>query len=328
MFRRVLGVSILLVALAGDMPTQADEAKPSATKSSTPSLLQNQAGFRFMVGDLEVTALSDGSVPLECYGTLTNIERQKIEQLLDDANEKSPVETSINAFLIKDGTRVILIDTGSGDIFGPKMGGLLIPALAASGVQPDKVTDICITHVHSDHSGGLTRGGERLFKNAKVHIGKPDVDFFLNAANAEKSGYAKKFFDEAIKTVKPYADAGQIDAITRDGEIIPRIKATLIGGHTPGSTIYTVESKGQRIVFTGDIVHVAAVQLPHPDVTVVFDVDSKAALRNRTNHFKKWASERTLIAIPHLNYPGVGYLKADGEGYRWMPIAFSNRAND
>ncbi|MDR3613141.1 MAG: hypothetical protein P4L53_06225 [Candidatus Obscuribacterales bacterium] len=54
----------------------------------------------------------------------------------------------------------------------------------------------------------------------------------------------------------------------------------------------------------------------------------KNASKNRADYFKKWADERTLIAIPHLNYPGVGYLKADGTGYRWMPIVFSNSASD
>ena len=82
---------------------------------------------------------------------------------------------------------------------------------------------------------------------------------------------------EAITTFRQYVDAGQIDAITGDGEIIAGIKATEIGGHSQGSTLYTVESKGQHIVFTGDIIHVAAVQLVKPDITIEFDVDSNNA---------------------------------------------------
>ena len=328
MIKHALLLSILLAAYASSAPSLADEPKSDEPKSSFPALLQSPAGFRFMLGDIEITALSDGSVPLDCHKALTNIDHQKIDQLLDDLYQKSPAETSVNAFLIKAGNRIVLVDTGSGDVFGPKIGGNLVEDLAANGVQPDKVTDICITHVHSDHSGGLVRGGQRLFTNAKVHVGKSDVDFFLNETNSEKSGYPKRFFQEAIKTVKPYVDSGQVDAVTGDTEVVPGIRATVIGGHTPGSTLYTVESKGQRIVFTGDIIHVAAVQLPRPETTIMFDVDSKNAAKNRIEYFKKWANGRTLLGIPHLNYPGVGYLKADGEGYRWLPIIFSNRSFD
>lgn len=66
-------------------------------------------------------------------------------------------------------------------------------------MQPNKVTDIRITHVHSDHSGGLTRAGERLFKNVRVYVAKADLDFFLDESNSEKSGYPKNFFREAVK---------------------------------------------------------------------------------------------------------------------------------
>jgi hypothetical protein len=73
---------------------------------------------------------------------------------------------------------------------------------------------------------------------------------------------------------------------------------------------------------------VAAVQMPLPDTRIVFDVDPKNASKNRNDWFKKWAHDRTLIAVPHVNYPGVGYLKAEVAGFRWQPIPYSNRATD
>ena len=288
------------------------------------SLLQNPGGFRFMVGDAEISALSDGTVPVNYHQVLTNVEQQTIDNLLVESKLRNPVEVSITAFLVRMKERIILVDTGSGEMFGPKGGGNVLPALAAIGVQPGKVTDILLTHVHFDHSGGLVRGGHRVFTNAKIHIAKPDVDFFLDQSNAARSGYRKSSFEQAIKTVKPYVDAGQVETFSGDAEIIPGIRSKIIAGHTPGSTLYTLESKGERLVFIGDIIHFGPVQLPRPETTDIFDVDPQLAAKNRAEYFKKWANEHTLLASPHLNYPGVGNLEADGSGYRWLPTLAGN----
>ncbi len=301
------------------------QAVVAPKKTSYRSLLQNPGGFRFMVGDVEITALSDGTVAVDYHHVLTNVTPETIDSVLSDLMRPTTCEASITAFLVKTGNRIILVDTGAGEVFGSKVCGNLLSALAANAVQPDRVTDILITHVHSDHSGGLARGGQKLFANAKIHIAKPDVDFFLKESNAAKTGYPANFFEEAIATVKPYQDAGQIQTFSGDTEVIPGIKAKIIGGHTPGSTLFTLETKGEQITFIGDIIHFDA-QLPRPETTDIFDVNPDGALKNRAEYFKKRASEKTLLASPHLNFPGVGHLKTDAAGYRWLPLYYTNRS--
>lgn len=313
-------IAVALLSLYGASPTFAAPATPAPHV-----LLQGAAFYRFGVGAVTVTALSDGTVPQDLHALLRRTTQTKTDALLAAGFLRNPIEASINAFLIALPDRLVLVDTGSGELFGPGNGGKLLSNLAAAGYRPEQITDILITHVHTDHSGGLVHEGKIVFPNATVHVGKPDVDFFLNPANSARSGYDRKYFDEAIKTLKPYVDAGKVAAFSNTTEVVPGITATLHPGHTPGSAFYTLTSQGERITFIGDIIHVASVQFPDPSVTIVYDVDPKAAEATREHAFSEFAGDRELVAAPHLPFPGVGHVRRAGKGYEWAPIEYGNR---
>jgi glyoxylase-like metal-dependent hydrolase (beta-lactamase superfamily II) len=322
----LLSAAIALATGAGAAPIALSaDAPPAFMANKADTCLQPASGFAFKVGKSELMALCDGSVPCDLQKILRDCSEAESKTMLADDFQTNPPELSVNAFLIRTAGKVILIDCGAGEIFGKDVCGRLPDKLRAVGVSPDQVTDICITHVHSDHSGGLMMKGERVFKNARVHVAKADVDFFLDAGNSAKTGYEKHFFDEASKTIKPYLDAGQIDAFIVDGEIAPGLSAHILPGHTPGSTLYTFENDGQKIVFTGDMVHVAPVQLPRPEITVAFDVDNKQAAANRIAMFTKFAEDKTLIAVPHFSFPGVGHLKKKDSGFVWVAVPYTDR---
>jgi glyoxylase-like metal-dependent hydrolase (beta-lactamase superfamily II) len=283
-------------------------------------------GYSVRIGDVRVTSLTDGTVPQDLHALLRNTTRQNIDTLLARTFQVNPVEASINAFLVEMPGHLILIDTGSGELFGPGNGGKLIDSMAAMGFRPDQITDILITHAHSDHSGGLVRGGQRVFANATVYVGKPDIDFFFDSANQALTGYDKSYFDIAQNTLKPYLEAGKIKTFCGTEQILPGISATVHPGHTPGAAFYTLTSKGEQIVFIGDTIHVAAVQFPDPDVTIAYDQDEARAADVRRQAFAEFAAHETVIAAPHLPFPGIGRVRADGKGgYEWAPVAYTNR---
>lgn len=287
--------------------------------------LQGADHYSFTVGDVKVTALSDGTVPQDLHVLLRSTTNQKTDALLERSFLSNPVEASINAFLFQIGDRLVLVDTGAGEFFGPGFGGKLLSSLASVGVAPDQITDILLTHAHDDHMGGLVHGGKLTFPNATVHLGKPDLDFFMDRENSRRAGYAMSYFDQASTALEPCLRSGKIKTFAGTEEVLPGVTAELHPGHTPGSAFYTLKSRGQEIVFVGDILHVASVQAPDPEITITYDVNPVMAAAVREQALCTFADQRTLVAVPHLPFPGVGHFRRIGAGFEWVPIAYSNR---
>ena len=303
---RKTSMCMMAALLAGSLFASEAAVAEGQGKPSPGVVLQGPGEYRFKVGEVLVAALSDGTVPGDLHKLLLGTTATKTDALLALGYLSNPVEVSINAYIFAMNGRLFLVDTGAGDLFGPGFGGRLVDNLVALGVQPGQVTDILVTHVHTDHTGGLLKDGKLAFPNATIHVGKPDVDFFLDRANSARTGYPINYFDEAIKTLKPYVDAGKVRAFSQSVEIVPGLMATLHPGHTPGSAFYTLKSGGKQIMFVGDIIHVAAVQMPDPSITIVYDVDPKEAAEVRIEQFRDIARNGSLIAAPHLPFSRSG----------------------
>jgi glyoxylase-like metal-dependent hydrolase (beta-lactamase superfamily II) len=276
-----------------------------------------------MVGDYEIVALSDGTVNLPVRKLLTNTKPTKVDELLRRSFLADPVETSVNGFLVNTGTKLILIDTGSGNLFGPTLGNLA-NNLKAAGYQPEQVDEIYITHMHADHVGGLVAADKLVFPNAIVRADKRDADFWLSQANLDAApDDAKDFFKGAMASINPYVAAGKFKPFDGGGELVQGIKAVSTYGHTKGHTIYVIESKGQTMAVLGDLMHVAAVQFVNPAVTIQFDTDSKPAAIQRKKIYAEAAKQRYWIAVAHLPFPGIGHIRADGQSYVYAPANYS-----
>jgi len=288
-------------------------------------LSQSQAGYyRMQLGEFEVIALSDGTLPIPALSLLSNTKPGEVEKLLGDAFQTSSVDESINAFLVKGDGRMILVDAGTGLLFGPNL-NKLEGSLQAAGVSAGQVTDILVTHIHTDHTGGLIDGTRMVFPNATLHMDKREMAFWLSSANRQQAtAENKKYFDEALVKVKPYVDAGKVKVFDGSTQLFPGIRSIAGPGHTPGHSFYELNSKGQKLVFWGDLVHVADVQMPDPAVTIAFDVNPPQAAATRKHTFTDAVTGRYWIAGAHMTFPGIGHLRSDGNAYKWVPIPYIN----
>ena len=310
--------------LAGLVAIAAGTVYATHAHAAAPAVKVQAAGYyRMMVGDFEITALSDGILPLPVGKLLTNTTPQRVDDALKRAFLKDPVPTSVNAFLVNTGSKLVMIDAGAGTLFGPALGKIL-ENLKAAGYQPDQVDEIYVTHMHGDHVGGLFAGDKLAFPNAVVRADKRDADFWLSQAKMDAaSNDDKSAFKGAMASLNPYIAAGKFKAFDGATELVPGVRAVSAYGHTPGHTIYVVESKGDAMAFLGDLMHVAAVQFPNPSVTVQFDSDSKAAAAARKKVYADVAKRGWWIAVAHVSFPGIGHIRPDGAGYAYYPVNYT-----
>jgi glyoxylase-like metal-dependent hydrolase (beta-lactamase superfamily II) len=245
-----------------------------------------------------------------------------VAKALSDDHETSPTELSINAFLINTGSKLILVDTGAGELFGPHSGGLLLRNLSAAGYKPEQVDAILLTHIHADHSGGLSIGGKLMFPNALVYVDKRDPDFWLSAAAEAANPNMKGTFKSSHQTVDPVVKAGKLRPYDGAIEIFPGIHSVPAYGHTPGHSGYLIESKGQRLLLWGDVIHSAEAQFADPGVAIEYDVDHDAAVATRKRLLSLAAKQGVLVGGAHISFPGLGHVKVQGDGYAWAPVPY------
>lgn len=316
------------LAVAAPGTNQPADVPGSVAARSVPPQVRSTPGyFRTMLGRFEVTVLSDGTVTIPLNTLLTHTTPSEVNSLLHRAGiNPAKVETSINAFLIHTGTRLVLIDAGAGKVFGPHAGGRLVQSLRAAGYRPEDITDVLLTHIHADHSGGLTVDGNAVFPNATVHVQSREAGFWLTpenkAKNAPRHAHA---FDQAKHDLEPYVKAGRVQTFLSNGNVVAGIKAVAAPGHTPGHTLYEVESDGQKLLLWGDLIHAKDAQFPSPSITIQFDVDEDAAAGQRKAAMAEAASKGYLVGAAHISFPGIGRVLADGKSFLWLPLNYSEQ---
>ena len=311
MFKR----SLLTLTVAATLSASVIAGAPQQ-KTSAPGY------YRMMLGDTEVTALSDGTTQLPVH-QLLQMDADKVRDKLAEFYRQSPLETSVNAYLVNDGDSLVLIDTGAGSMFGASLGNL-VRNIEAAGYSADDIDEVYITHMHSDHIGGLVNEGERVFTNAIIRADKHDADYWLSQQQMEQVPEAQRGgFKGAMTALNPYVEAGQFKPFVAGETLAANIKSVEAYGHTPGHTMYRLDAGDQTLVFWGDIMHVAEVQFDQPSVTIAFDSNQDEARERRITAYADAAKEGYYVAGAHLPFPGMGQVKSDGDAYDWVPVNYS-----
>jgi glyoxylase-like metal-dependent hydrolase (beta-lactamase superfamily II) len=298
-------------------------AATATAHAAAPQVRTQAPGwYRMMLGRFEVTALSDGTHAFPIDTVMQDVEPPAIDAALAKNDLHRPVQGSINAFLVNTGTRLVLIDTGAGALYGDCCGKLLAN-LRAAGYAPGQVDVVLLTHLHKDHVGGILVGGKPAFPNAVVRAARPDADYWLAPdRRAAAPAFLASFFDSAAASLAPYAEAGRFQPFAPGMELVPGIRAVAEPGHTPGHSGYLVEDGGQALLVWGDVVHVVAIQLDQVQATVKYDTSAQQARATRAGLLERAAREHLLVGAAHVAFPGLGHVRRDGAGYAWVPVNY------
>lgn len=282
----------------------ASAAAPTAASAPPPD---GPVAHSFRLGSFEVTSLRDKvrSMPNDAkvFGSDQGVDA--VAAVLAAAGAPTDrIAIDVDALLVKDGKKNILLDTG----LGPPAQGLLQESLAKAGVKPDQINDVLITHVHGDHIGGLvTPEGTQAFPKAKVHISAPDWAWLQGQ---EKMAALVKVIKPQVVTFKP------------GDKVAPGIRSVPLKGHTPGHVGYQIVSGKSRMLDVGDLVHNPIISLTKPEWAITFDNDRDEGIATRRVELAKLAKDHETIFAPHFPFPGVGTIKAVGDHFVWQPAKY------
>lgn len=312
----------LCLWLGGQPSTALAQAEP-AVERATPT---NATAYRFSVGDYSAMVVSDGTLTFPVGFFVPNVDPDAAAAALEDnflATDN--VLAHLNVLYLETDEHRVLIDSGAGNTFGPTV-GYLASNLEAVGIDPDTVDTIILTHAHPDHIGGiLNDDGEPVFANASYYISEPEWDFWTAPTVEMPNTLVDEDTQATLIGVAQQWLGAIADRTTRfalGDEIIPGVVSVPSVGHTPGQSSYLITSGDDSLLATGDVFFSDPLNLENPDWEVVFDTDPQAGVETRKALLDSVVGDRRKLLVPHMPFPGLGHVRAQGDAYGWEPIVW------
>jgi glyoxylase-like metal-dependent hydrolase (beta-lactamase superfamily II) len=190
--------------------------------------------------------------------------------------------------------------------------GALPESMRDLGLAPEDVTDVVFTHLHYDHIGWASVGGEPYFPNATYRCAAQDLDYFMSDPPEEKTVSQVFQAMKACDRLAPVAD--RIVTWDHDGPLMPGVNVRLAPGHTPGSSVVVISDSGAQAMLLGDIVH-CPLELTDDDFDLFADHDAVAAAQVRRAYARELEGGAIPAAAAH--FPGLAFGRLlSGPGVR------------
>lgn len=301
--RKFLGVAAGLIA-AGVLPKNA---------------LALAGPYSFKQGAFDVTVVSDGTLLLPITVVSPDAKLEDLTTLLGAMAQGDKAQFETNPLLLKSGSDVVLMDTGSGGNFQPTA-GKIAESLKAAGTDASAITKVIYTHAHPDHCWGtLGADGRPIFANASFHVAEAEWNFWVAPDLASKM---PKEMEGMVKGTQAQL-AGIKDKVSmfKPGtEVLPGINVIDTAGHTPGHVSFEMAG-GDGLIITADAIINPLVFFAHPDWKFGFDADHATAIANRKKLLDMASSGKKKLLGYHWPYPGVGYAERKDGAYAYLAAA-------
>ena len=260
------------------------------------------SAYRKTVGQVEIIALSDGSMEQESQSVFPEIPEPVWHGILQDGK----FTMNFGCYLLRTPSLIVLVDTG--------VGGPLLQELASQGISPDDIQAVTYTHLHGDHiAWNLSGSGQDqhvTFPNATWYVPRGDWEYFVNPSSP---GYSNSVHDK----FRPLEELGRVQLVDDGYALSDEMTVTATPGHTLGHCCITIESQGQHAVIVGDaLIH--PIQVDTPEWNSRYDQDPETAARTRRSLVEEMDRKGALGGVSHFEAPGFGRVTRQGTHLVWV----------
>lgn len=265
--------------------------------------LGSQIGGRMQIGNYDVKLVDAGRFRLD-GGAMFGVVPKVLWEKKSPADEKNRIRMSTNLLLLQGEGKRILIDTGIGYKSDEKFANIfaidysefdLDSSLKNLGVQHDEITDVILTHLHFDHSGGATRidsNGQTVptFPKAKYYVQQNHFEWAKNPSEKDRASFLKENF-------QPLEEAGQLIILEGARELFPGIELVLVDGHTRTQQLVLIKGEERSLLFAGDLVPTVH-HLPVPWV-MGYDNEPIKTIQEKKEILGRAVRENWLLFLEH-----------------------------
>jgi glyoxylase-like metal-dependent hydrolase (beta-lactamase superfamily II) len=299
-------------------------ALPELGAAKSPLIGTQNAGFyRYKIGDIEATAITDGFAERPLDGFIKNAELADVKAVLAQSGiVQDKLRIPFTTTVLNMGDKLVLIDTGNGDSGAPNTGSWMANFKAA-GFLPEQVDLVIFSHFHADHINGFRlKNGISPFTNAQVMVPAIEWGFWMDEGQMSRSPEGMK---GAFTNIRRVFDIIKDKVIQYDAgkEIIPRLTAIAAFGHTPGHMAYRVSSGATNHILMSDTTNHPAIFVRKPEWSAIFDIDAAQAITSRRTMLDMAVAEGAIVSFYHAPFPATGKIVKDGTSYALIPTAWS-----
>lgn len=270
------------------------------------------------IGDYTLTSVNGGNFRLD-GGAMHGVVPKTIWSKLVSCDAQNRCEYTTRCLLVEGKGRRVLIETGNGDKFPPKLKEIygidhdrsIAGALREAGVEADAIDTVVMTHMHFDHSGGATRrtpsgGFEPVFRRAQHVVQAREWQDATHPHERNKASYL-------AENIAPLEQAALVRRVDGETEIAPGVRVIPTPGHTAGHQSVLVGGPGSpQVLFLGDVAPTAVhVKLPW---VMGYDLEPARTLESKRALFRRAAAESWIVAWGHDLEHQAGRIAIDARG--------------
>jgi glyoxylase-like metal-dependent hydrolase (beta-lactamase superfamily II) len=275
-------------------------------------------------GEFELISLSDGFVGFD-GGAMFGVVPKPLWERRAPADARNRIRLGMRPLLVRTGRQTVLIDAGIGgkmsakdqDIYAIDRSPSLERSLSAAGVAASDIDLVIATHLHFDHVGGLTtRGADGrivpTFPGVRHVIRRGEWEDATHPHERNRASYLAENF-------VPLAEAGVVDFVDGDGEVVPGISVWRTGGHTHHHQLVKIESGGKTAVFVADLIPTTA----HVDPPWImgYDLYPMDTLAYKKPFLREAIAREYVIFFEHDPAMAAGIIREQGSRLGVEPVA-------
>jgi methylmalonyl-CoA epimerase len=219
------------------------------------------------LGDYELVSLTDGLFRLD-GGAMFGVVPKTLWEKRNPADDRNRITLGMRPLLVR-GDKTLIIDAGCGDkmdarsadIYGLDRAYHLDHSLADAGLSAADIDIVVASHLHFDHVGGFTARDEKgrlvpRFPRARYIAHRDEWVDATHPHERNRASYLQENF-------APLEEAGVLELVGDDAEIMPGVRYRRSGGHTRHHQVVTIESGARTAAFTADM-YPTATHVPDP----------------------------------------------------------------
>ncbi len=285
--------------------------------------LEPTVGFyKYKVGSIEVTAIYDGiwrkpHDPAFIKGVSVDETKTALAKA-GLTTDFMPIPLTV--IVLKFGDRMIMVDAGSG-VGQWQANATNLPAnMKLAGIDYTKIDTLLISHFHPDHVWGLMEKGTNaaIFPNAELIVNSKEYHFWTDAGAADRLPEGRRAAGKRIADVFPTWKNWKL--VETGAEVAPGIQILDSYGHTPGHSVFVVNSGKDQLMVSNDTMYVPGILAPHPEWQGAYDQDGPMAITSRRRIIDRVIADKMQICGAHFPFPGAGTFAHDGNAYSFAPV--------